>query len=115
MCISDWSSGVCSSDLGDVERLLAFVRDRQVGHRRRGTCQGLGASQAHGELGDLERIEEGESLTFAAFQVERESGAGAGAMAFVDIGLPVILQETEIADALDLGIDRKSTRLNSSH
>src|SRR3546814_16840574 len=25
-------------------------------------------------------------------------------MAFVDIGLPVILQETEIADALDLGM-----------
>src|SRR5205085_10987677 len=57
------------------------------------------------EMRDLQRIEEGETLPFAALQIEREGGTGAGAVAAVNVRLPGVtafLEEAEIADALHL-------------
>src|SRR3546814_4675470 len=100
MRISDWSSDVCSSDLqvvgvldpdrdadeivGDGERLLAFERDRQVGHRGGVACQRLGAAKAHRQLHDLEIGEKAERLFLAALQIEREGGTSSDAMAAID-------------------------------
>src|SRR3954470_20018597 len=81
-----------------------------MGHRRRRARQRLGAAEADGEMRDAERIEEGEGLLLAALQIEREGRAGAGAVAAVDVRLPgvaAVLEEAEIADALDLGVVAK--------
>src|SRR3546814_8455313 len=129
MRISDWSSDVCSSDLG-------MARQR------------LGPAQADGQLRDLQRVQKGEGLRLAALEVEREGRSRARAMATVYVGLPLGLRKAEIDDLLHLRlvlqpgadpggilarpahaqfqrlqrpqqhpgrIDRKSTRLNSSH
>src|SRR3546814_15088673 len=101
MRISDWSSDVCSSDLqvvgvldpdrdadeivGDGERLLAFERDRRVGHRGGMACQRLGAAKAHRQLHDLEIVEKAERLFLAALQIEREGGTSADAQAAIDV------------------------------
>jgi len=65
----------------------------------------LGAAETDRELGDLQGVEEGESLAFAALEIERESRSRAGAMAVVDVGLArARLEETEVADRFDLGM-----------
>src|SRR3546814_4104510 len=64
----------------------------------------LGAAEADRELGDPERIEKGETLLIAPLDVEREARARSGAVAAEDIGLLVVLQKAEIADALDLEV-----------
>ena len=90
---------------GDVELLLALVGHRQMGHRRGRAGERLGAAEADREIGDLQRVEEGERLLLAALQVEREGRAGAGAMALVDVRLArAFLEEAEIADLLDLRV-----------
>src|SRR5262249_28523553 len=73
-------------------------------HRRRVRGQRLGAAEADREMRDLERVEESERLLLAALEVEREGGAGAGAMAAVDVGLAPFLEEAQITHALDLGM-----------
>src|SRR3546814_487528 len=84
MRISDWSS--------------ACARPILAGKR-------LGAAKADGELHDLERIEESERLRLAALQIEREGGAGTGAMAAVDVGLPRFgIEKAEIADTFHAGM-----------
>ena len=78
-----------------------------MGHRRGMAGERLGAAQADREMGDLERVQEGEGLRLAALQIEREGRARAGAVAAVDVGLAgvaALLEEAEIADALHLGM-----------
>src|SRR3546814_10911873 len=76
-----------------------------MGHRGRVAGKRLGAAKADGELHDLERIEESERLRLAALQIEREGGAGTGAMAAVDVGPPRIgIEKAEIADTLHAGM-----------
>src|SRR4249919_1928784 len=58
--------------IGDPERLLALVGDRQMGHRGRRAGQGLGAAEADCKMGDAQRIEKCERLLLAALQIERE-------------------------------------------
>ena len=43
-----------------------------MGHRRGRRGERLGAAEADRQLGDLQRVEEGEGLALAAFQIERE-------------------------------------------
>ena len=64
--------------------------DRQMGHAGGMARQRLGAAEADRELGDLERVEEGEGLRLAALQIEREGRARAGAVAAVDVGLAAV-------------------------
>jgi hypothetical protein len=56
-------------------------------HSGRGRRQRLRSAKTHRQVRDLERVEEGEGLALAAFQVEREGRARAGAVAFVVVGL----------------------------
>src|SRR5207253_8992189 len=89
--------------VADPERGLRRGRDRQMGHRGRRARQRLGAAEADREMGDPQRIEEGEALPLATLQIEREGRAGAGAMTPVDVRLPgvaAVLEKAEIADAL---------------
>ena len=46
--------------VGDAQRRLALVGDRQMRHRRRVAGQRLGPAQADRQLGDAQRIEETE-------------------------------------------------------
>src|SRR3546814_7456661 len=104
MLISDWSSDVCSSDLSGPSRPLPRRLPRAgLEH----ACEGGGAGvaqfvgyQRHGAperefaLGD-EHAVVGEIVADAAAHVAAEGGGEAGAR--------------------HAGLDRKSTRLNSSH
>src|SRR5438046_10720099 len=76
-----------------------------MGHRRRCGRQGLRATEADSEVGDLEAVEEGKGFAFTALQVKREGRPGAGAMALVDILLMRTgFEEAEIADLFNLGM-----------
>src|SRR3546814_1820902 len=115
MRISDWSSDVCSSDL------LVARREQQAEGQR----DGAEGPRSHGDVGGREGKAE------LARQALREKGAGVGLVRLV--GVPALalqiglamqrlhqtrqreflrIAEGEVADA---GLDRKSTRLNSSH
>src|SRR6185437_9453602 len=89
----------------DVELLLALVGHRQMGHRRRGARESLGAAEADREIGDLQRVEEGERLLLPALEVEREGRARAATMALEDVRLArALLEEDKIADLFDLRV-----------
>src|SRR3546814_8472932 len=107
MRISDWSSDVCSSDLlpvgqhrdtvaDGVER-VEVVCDEEDGKAER-------VAQLRDELveaGGADRVEAGGRLVEEQkLRVEREGAGDAGAL---------------LHAARQLGRDRKSTRLNSSH
>src|SRR3546814_4593973 len=113
MRMSDWSSDVCSSDLGDVEP-VHFLAGRAGLDRHQRLSQHLGCvllhlvdrlRQAHAALGVRGRTDE---LALAATtcmdlrldDIKRHGEFfGSGSRLFSGEG----------------GIDRKSTRLNSSH
>src|SRR6266567_2925388 len=89
----------------DVERLLALVGHRQMRHRRGRARQSLGTAEADREVGNLQRVEEGERLLLAALQIERKGRSGAGAVALENVRLArALLEKTEVADLLDLGV-----------
>src|ERR1700761_7900126 len=74
-------------------------------HPRRMRRQRFGAAERHGELGDLERVEEGERFLLATLEIEREGRSRPAAMPRVDVGLALVLavlEEAEIADTFDL-------------
>src|SRR3546814_5357120 len=48
--------------VGDAERLLALVGDRQMGHRGGVAGERLGAAEADRELRDLQRVEKAEAV-----------------------------------------------------
>ena len=54
--------------VGDAERLLARVGDRQMGHRRGRAGERLGAAEADRQIGDDQRVEERERLSFSALE-----------------------------------------------
>src|SRR3546814_2351854 len=98
MRISDWSSDVCSSDLVGAEAVLGHVDD-------------LGSGVGVLDLDDVDvgRAEAGD-LVGGAGRLDGGAvdGRGRGPRA-------VDLERPEVAGALGGGLDRKSTRLNSSH
>src|SRR3546814_6383126 len=132
MRISDWSSDVCSSDLGP---LLARL-DRPLGHPEQADVV-----VALGIAGDLDELRH----TFAPAVERLDPGARSALVVKVEIdvaaAVAVALHETEaarvlVAEGADLesrpvgqwppdplapaggqqhSVDRKSTRLNSSH
>src|SRR5437870_11604654 len=76
-----------------------------MGHRRRRAGEGFRTAEADREIGDLERVEEGERLLLSALQIEREGRSRAGAMTVTNVGLArAFLEEPEIADLLDLRV-----------
>src|SRR3546814_6069400 len=105
MRISDWSSDVCSSDL---------YRQRFVAEAR-----------AVGTLthpGIVTVFDVGETSGMPFIAMERVDGPSLDAFVREQRSLPlrmILKMAMQIADALDYahrqGIDRKSTRLNSSH
>jgi hypothetical protein len=72
-----------------------------VRHRRRRRSQSLRPAQADREIGDLQRVEEGEGLPLAALQVERKGRPRAGAVALVVVSLArTLFEETKVSDRL---------------
>src|SRR3546814_1805752 len=104
MRISDWSSDVCSSDLDLILLDVAAVPARQHGERDRAA-----AIDREMPLAD-DRIARQALEIVAQIEAARDA-AGQGFREFVD--------ERRLIDpaplALDRALDRKSTRLNSSH
>src|SRR3546814_8663052 len=115
MRISDWSSDVCSSDLGDVEAARGHVGGHQ-----------------HACLAGLEQVQRLLPLRLALVAVDRD-GAQAGGLELFGEAVAAVLglaehqhlvgvaaaqdldQQVALARAVDRMGDRKSTRLNSSH
>src|SRR3546814_3708220 len=119
MRISDWSSDVCSSDLHGVDWLaiIGAVRDRIAGRRGRGastlTMQlagflspDLAAPGARGWLDKLRQMR-------AAREIEAHWSKDEILEAYLN--LAGFRGEAQGIGAAALGLDRKSTRLNSSH
>src|SRR3546814_7259871 len=103
MRISDWSSDVCSSDLGQHRGAGQVTRELRV-------LQPCAAEAAAGEAGE-EALERGRHLldvahAIVAFLAEFGARGGIGDR---------VAQAAERVDQPALLRDRKSTRLNSSH
>src|SRR3546814_2154702 len=98
MRISDWSSDVCSSDLERAVRRGATAHDIGLDRIRLGAA-GECTEQAHAALG----------VGRAAMGVER-----AAQIIFGDLARGRLIEGGARIFQL-LGLDRKSTRLNSSH
>src|SRR3546814_1564772 len=97
MSISDWSSDVCSSDLGaGGERLADEVVDVEV---RIGDVLAL----AGHEVGEVHR--------------KLQTRVGADQIGVVDVGVVEVAPRLHLSlhRLHHLALDRKSTRLNSSH
>src|SRR4051794_36689476 len=76
-----------------------------MGHCCGSAGQRFGSAEAHREIGDLQRVEEGECLLLTALKVQREGRARPRAMAVEDVGLArTLFEETQIADLLDLRV-----------
>src|SRR3546814_10885248 len=97
MRISDWSSDVCSSDLGNAARSVAA-------QRRAGGETAIGLADIVGEFPLVEARRLQQSAIVKAL-LGQPGGDGAA--------LRVVRGEQR--DAVLEGKDRKSTRLNSSH
>src|SRR3546814_3642074 len=99
MRISDWSSDVCSSDLPNADA-------RQIGMRRP-VPQGLGAGRHEASEG------------VARHQLEHRPRLFAFELILVEIARLLVREIVELVERFTLGavqqVDRKSTRLNSSH
>src|SRR3546814_6904565 len=127
MRISDWSSDVCSSDLVDL-----IVVDTAHGHSR-GVIDRVAAIKK--QYGDRLQIIGGNIATGDAALALAKAGAdavkvgiGPGSICttriVAGVGVPQISAVMAVAEALkntgvtlisDGGVDRQSTRLNSSH
>src|SRR3546814_8751590 len=95
MRISDWSSDVCSSDL--MADVLQSTAQPEISIDRWLAASMIG-----------ERCEDADALKFARDHQKSLSGGTSGIL------LPEFFQGQWI-DGLRANIDRKSTRLNSSH
>src|SRR3546814_7647024 len=102
MRISDWRSDVCSSDLGRIALRLAMTEldtaaDPDIEVRMSVPPQhGKTADGRHREAGDI--VRRGQQAEYLLVRPRR-----------------IIRRNPEIVDGLDAEVDRKSTRLNSSH
>src|SRR3546814_3053156 len=119
MLISDWSSDVCSSDLGVLPLLLLVVSG--LGSERKGSQAwfALGPFQLQpSELAKVVVIVALASL-IAHFNSELDAARLAGALALVGVPMaPPRLSRRRAATrkcSVRPLLDRKSTRLNSSH
>src|SRR3546814_9682289 len=101
MRISDWSSDVCSSDLGlDPAPHADQGHDAAVPQLRRLLAHGAGARHGHGAGADAPARRRGGAVVTTAQQLPRKVVLAAGGT-----GGHMFPAEAE----------RKSTRLNSSH
>src|SRR3546814_6742693 len=108
MRISDWSSDVCSSDLKHKARIAELASQaRQIIEDKKVPCSG-----------ELEyRFTDGAIRTLLINESLRRQLAS-GALVIARLGDHYELLPRAAADKVrerDAGIDRKSTRLNSSH
>src|SRR3546814_7035078 len=114
MRISDWSSDVCSSDLGRVEQ------KRGLGDRQRARVPGQRLARVH--LAAAQHVQE----AAAGAGVERLGAAQRAGVEQLHPGLEAaqyafeaiqghVLSDLHGNVAESYPIDRKSTRLNSSH
>src|SRR3546814_6155024 len=104
MRISDWSSDVCSSDL--IQRLDHYFEDRcAVDDLVSSADLGMGGLQQGGR-----HDRNGDAITVPVYRDARP-GAGVGK----GIGQTREIVLGEISDTGLCPVDRKSTRLNSSH
>src|SRR3546814_5747256 len=104
MRISDWSSDVCSSDLRELVLAAGLAH-----HARAGAVAAVGRAEAGGEEEDAVRV--------AMHQAGR-LGVVVLAQGIVSLAgrTQVLLADRDVRAAQRLlGVDRKSTRLNSSH
>src|SRR3546814_10239664 len=107
MRISDWSSDVCSSDLGDV----ALADDVQIGPYCVLRNVKLGAGTIVNAHSVLEGCDAGADCVigpFARVRPTTQLAAGAHIGNFVEVKNATLGESTTAKD-------RKSTRLNSSH
>src|SRR3546814_6388149 len=104
MRISDWSSDVCSSDLAEARALvLAVQRAVDLPELAQGRRNVL-ARHADAVVAHLEDV----AVLGAAVDAEADPAAGGGELDGVDKQVQQRLLQLAL-------VDRKSTRLNSSH
>src|SRR3546814_4156457 len=127
MRISDWSSDVCSSDLGGL--LLQHLPEGEVGrdrlHVRHDNPEWDHVKAIASTLKDEELTDPATSLETLAWRLFHEDevrvepgiAVSRGCRCSTDYFAGVLAQfpEAERADLADGDGDRKSTRLNSSH
>src|SRR3546814_3218123 len=101
MRISDWSSDVCSSDLGHLVHLEHLPA--------------VGGAVHEAEVRSAARVGEGAvhvGIGVVLLRAALELVGGSGAVSLEEVGAGVVGHELRRAG---LVADRKSTRLNSSH
>src|SRR3546814_10760911 len=105
MRISDWSSDVCSSDLGGgAGRWLRWCRGCSPWLHRDGEAAPAELRKQAVVAGEVDRADRDEAVAFAQQALQHRQPAR---VARFDQAMPGTL--------LDRDRDRKSTRLNSSH
>src|SRR3546814_3149588 len=114
MRISDWSSDVCSSDLGEMTVVLGpgwpgVLLHEAIGHGLEGDFNRKGTSAFSGRIG--ERV----AAPGVTVVDDGSIGCRRGSLTIDDEGTPTQCN-TLIEDGVLKGyIDRTSTRLNSRH
>src|SRR3546814_2325861 len=106
MRISDWSSDVCSSDLSLATNFGYSQHAKRQGHG----LPHLSARHAH----QLQAASAQITNDAICMRDGRQDAAGSG-MRLLLPGEQINLQSERLRPANELGTDRKSTRLNSSH
>src|SRR3546814_3176103 len=133
MRISDWSSDVCSSDLGEERAVAEAVEvvDAEVVAAHAKSVQGVGVADiavcaANGDVekaialaeagfkqvGGLELVA---TLVLCGDLERRHHGGRQAAIVFLDAGGHGVEQQRCLHGLSGWDQDRKSTRLNSSH
>src|SRR3546814_5530821 len=102
MRISDWSSDVCSSDLGIADRRVGVERRRHGRSQQRGDCQESEKGLTHFQT-SLENQDHRSSLTAC-----RPNLRPCPEIELTNFVMPDLIRYPALQD-------RKSTRLNSSH
>src|SRR3546814_6368093 len=111
MRISDWSADVCSSDLTRAERVEALVAIRDI-QKRHGHIQEVIIQNFRAKPDTLMADHPEPSLDEHLWTI---AAARLILGPEMTIQAPPNLQPDELAALLRAGVDRKSTRLNSSH
>src|SRR3546814_5909558 len=113
MRISDWSSDVCSSDLGSSDgaengeaRVLEVARPVGAGVLADRGAEGAACADVAGDPGAIGRVQVLQDARGAA-------GEGGGAV-LVAVAVRVVADHFQ-DNPMDVGVHRESTRLKSSH
>src|SRR3546814_5881032 len=116
MRISDWSSDVCSSDLDTAAAVLDAAQQRSVGDAGRG--------EDDVALRQIAQIIDAVEVLDSPFARARALGVVAENKAALELaadaaqrrgGEPALRRAARSHIDVDIGLDRKGTRLNSSH